>query len=111
MRCDQHIGLPTEAIFFLDKMEVEPNVCHDCERPYPRDLEVIDNYYGMFNNQYNLYRHQLKDGRYADEFLQVILGVQDLAFLLVFEFMISMEMSQRNSSGMMRSLLTHDRRN
>lgn len=70
MRCDQHIGLPTEAIFFLDKMEVEPNVCHDCERPYPRDLEVIDNYYGMFNNQYNLYRHQLKDGRYADEFLQ-----------------------------------------
>jgi hypothetical protein len=29
-----------------------------------------DIFHGMFDEEYTLFRHQLKDGRYADEYLQ-----------------------------------------
>lgn len=70
MRCDQFVGLPPEAETFLKKEEIDPGFCEHCMRTLPKKLEVIGYYYGMFDDEYPLYRHQLKDGRHADEFLQ-----------------------------------------
>jgi len=70
MRCDQHVGLPPEAAAFLEANEIPVQVCRHCNRPMPRTLKVVGHYSGMFDQQYDLYRHPLKDGGHADEFLQ-----------------------------------------
>lgn len=70
MRCDQMMGLPLEAIAFIEEHAVSRVVCPCCNRPYPRMLEKIGEFVGMFEESYALLRHQLKDGKYADEFLQ-----------------------------------------
>lgn len=70
MRCDQQMGLPPEAIAYLAEHEVVPTVCPCCNRPYPKVFEKIGGFVGMFEDEYPLYRHQLKNGEYADEFLQ-----------------------------------------
>jgi len=68
MRCDQPQGLPVAAEVFLAEHEVEADCCRTCKRPFPRAWEVVGQYEGF--DTHNLYRHQLKDGRTADEFLQ-----------------------------------------
>jgi len=70
MRCDQPQGLPPAADAFLAEFEVPPVCCETCKRPFPRQLEVVGEYTGF--NDYPLHRHQLKDGRTADEFLQAV---------------------------------------
>lgn len=64
-RSDQHVGLPQEALDFLTNNEP---VCPHCGQNCV-SLETIGKYYGMFDNAYPLYRHQLKEG-YAVEFVQ-----------------------------------------
>jgi hypothetical protein len=68
MRTDQPQGLPPIAEAFLAERETEPNHCEACARPFPRQLEIIGKYCGF--DAYPLHRHQLKDGRTADEYLQ-----------------------------------------
>jgi len=70
MRCDQPQGLPPAANAFLAEFEIQPICCEACKRPLPRQLEVVGEYAGF--NEYSLHRHQLKDGRTADEFLQAV---------------------------------------
>jgi hypothetical protein len=70
IRMDQHAGLTNEAREFLARNRLEPAICSLCERPFPYEMEKIGTYRGMFDNKYPLYRHILKDGRTADEFLQ-----------------------------------------
>lgn len=60
MRCDQIFGLTVEAREFLHKYEVQPESCPHCKRPFDRKPDVCGYYQGMFDNPYNLYRHQLK---------------------------------------------------
>lgn len=80
MRCDQPHGLPPAADAFLTEYEVEPVCCEACKRPFPHQLEVIGQYEGY--NEYPLYRHQLKNGRTADEFLQEIVCSSGPMFFL-----------------------------
>lgn len=70
MRCDQHMGLSADAIIFLQENEVPEETCEFCLRPYPRKLEKISYYVGMFEDHFPLHRHQLVDGRFADEYVQ-----------------------------------------
>lgn len=70
IRMDQFMGLPSEAVSFLAEYESPLKICPECKRPFPRDLEVISHYLGMFDEEYPLHRHVLSDGRVADEFLQ-----------------------------------------
>ena len=70
IRCDQFVGLPPAAVAFLEEHEVPQEVCEHCERPFPRSLEEIGSYQGMFDIDFPLHRRVLKDGRTADEFHQ-----------------------------------------
>lgn len=70
IREDQYVGFTPAAMAFLDEHETAVQICTCCKRPFPRDLRVIGHYYGMFETAYLLFRHVLKDGRVADEFLQ-----------------------------------------
>lgn len=70
MRCDQQMGLPPEAVAFLEENEKKPLVCDCCGRPFPKALVPIGAYVGMFETEYSLYRHELKNEGFADEFLQ-----------------------------------------
>jgi len=70
MRCDQQMGLPPEAITFLELNERKPEVCPCCNRPYPKVLTPIGLFEGMFETKYQLHRHELTNGKYADEYLQ-----------------------------------------
>jgi len=70
MRCDQPMGLCQEALNFLSNHEILRQFCPCCERLFLQELEIIGHYEGMFGNGYPLYRHQLKDGNCADEFVQ-----------------------------------------
>jgi len=63
-------GYPEAAIAFLNENEVPEVCCPTCSRPFPRDYEVVGHYSGMFDTEYPLHRHVLKDGCTADEFLQ-----------------------------------------
>ena len=54
------LGLPEAGWRFLDANE----------QPFPHPLELIGRYRGILGGVYPLYRHQLKDGRYADAWLQ-----------------------------------------
>lgn len=73
IREDQFAGLSEEAIQFLGEYEVPDVCCPTCKRAFPRNYETVDVFYGMFDNEYPLHRHVLKDGRTADEFLQAAL--------------------------------------
>jgi len=70
IREDQFVGFTPAADAFLAEHEVPPEVCPHCERPFPRNLEVIGHFHGMFETEYPLHRRVLKGGRTADEFLQ-----------------------------------------
>lgn len=70
IREDQFLGLPEAAITFLAENEVPEVSCPHCGRPFARNYEKVGVYHGMFDNEYPLHRHVLKDGRTADEFLQ-----------------------------------------
>ncbi len=70
MRCDQTRGLTFAAMRFLAKYEARPDACPCCQHIPPSVLEECGNYDGMYDSEYKLYRHKLKDGRWADEFLQ-----------------------------------------
>lgn len=69
MRTDQDFGMTVEATMFL-RANVDVDECKTCQRPYPEKTEEVGYYDGMFGDKYPLYRHFLKDGRTADEFLQ-----------------------------------------
>lgn len=77
MRCDQFVGLSPTTQAFLDEHRVPLKVCEHCHQQLPRKLQQqsvmgpIGHYYGMFNEEYPLHRHILKDGRTADEFHQI----------------------------------------
>jgi hypothetical protein len=60
MKQDIAMGLPEAGWRFLDANE----------QPLPHRLELIGRYNGTLGHVYPLYRHQLKDGRYADAWLQ-----------------------------------------
>jgi len=70
IREDQFVGFTPAADAFLAEHEVPPEVCPHCERPFPRNLEVVGHFNGMFDNEYPLHRRVLKDGRTADTFWQ-----------------------------------------
>ena len=70
MRMDQPQGLPEVAEQFLQENEVVRAPCECCNRPFPPDVEIIGHYHGMFDVKYPLFRHKLKNGSWADEFLQ-----------------------------------------
>jgi hypothetical protein len=59
MRCDQFIGLPPAAKHYLRATGLEGVL-----------PSVVDTYSGMFEEVYPLYRYELKDDRYAIEFVQ-----------------------------------------
>jgi len=67
---DQFAGFTQDACKFLADNEVKPIICDHCKRPFPRKLELIGTYTGMFMDEYPLHRHILKNGEVADEFLQ-----------------------------------------
>jgi hypothetical protein len=64
------MGLPVAAREFLQKYEIQPEACPHCNRQFDRKLEVCGHYYGMYDQEYNLYQHQLKSGKIAEEFVQ-----------------------------------------
>lgn len=70
IREDQFAGLTPAAHAFLQLHQVPAARCTTCERELPRNLEVIDQYHGMFETAYPLHRHVLRNGLTADEFLQ-----------------------------------------
>lgn len=72
MRTNQFMGLSPSAVAFLGINEIPEKICECCKRPLPRNLEIISHYHGMFDDKFNLYRHQLINGNHADEFLQTI---------------------------------------
>lgn len=73
MRMDQFPGLTLEACTFLAENKQSPPCCSQCghvlKQPYPK---IIGHFDGMFGNGYPLHRYQLKDGRFADEYLQQV---------------------------------------
>ncbi len=70
MRCDQFAGLPTDAIEFLNTNIKEPIICPTCNCTRPFKTAVAGYYIGMFGEKYDLYRYELKDTGYAEEFVQ-----------------------------------------
>lgn len=69
-RSDQHAGLPLEARTFLAESEIKLDPCPCCRHVKDTPVEQIGTYTGMFENEYPLFRHFLKDGNIAEEFLQ-----------------------------------------
>jgi hypothetical protein len=72
MRCDQLRGLSSAADMFLDANIIQPRSepCPHCHHSYSAALKVCGTFYGMFDNEYLLYEHQLKSGQVAKEFVQ-----------------------------------------
>lgn len=75
IRCDQFVGLSPAADTFLEEHRMPLKICEHCGQTLPRESQQaiigpIDHYYGMFDNEYPLFRYVLKDGRTADEFHQ-----------------------------------------
>ena len=70
MRCDQHKGLPKEALEFLEKNKIVPLPCPHCKRPFPPERKSNSVYLGMFGDEYPLWEYPLKDGRTAKEEVQ-----------------------------------------
>lgn len=70
MRCDQYIGLTDAAEKFLEENKIPNKVCPCCGRVIPKIPKIIGKCLGMFGTTCPLFRHRLKDGRTADEYLQ-----------------------------------------
>jgi len=69
-RSDHFAGLPESASLFLKENELPPIICPTCNQITGFNWVVIDHYWGMFGDRYDLLRRRLKDGGYADDFLQ-----------------------------------------
>ncbi len=82
MRSDQFMGLPPDAVGFLEKYETPEKCCKECKRPFSRELEVIGHFFGIGGTKYPLHRHKLVEGAYADEFLQAQPGSSGPCFFL-----------------------------
>lgn len=67
-------GLPSEAEKFLDEnaKKSELKICSECKHQTggERILTKCGTYIGMFEEEYDLSRYELKDGGYADEYEQ-----------------------------------------
>lgn len=70
IRMDQHAGIPPEARTFLAENECQLDPCPCCGHVKDTPVEVIGEYTGMFDENFPLFRHFLKDGGIAEEFLQ-----------------------------------------
>jgi len=76
MRCDQPMGLPTEASVFLEencKMVPElscPKCGHDITMKSKYSCRKYGIYEGMFENEYPLVEYDLKDGSIVREALE-----------------------------------------
>jgi hypothetical protein len=70
MRCDQFAGLPDDAVKFLNENTKPPIICPTCNCVRPVQIDVVGHYAGMFGDNYDLHRHKLNDGGYADEYVQ-----------------------------------------
>ena len=69
MRCDQFMGVTTEARKYLDSYKVVDR-CNKCKRPFPPTLKVIGHFAGMFDNEYDLHEYALSNDWTAREYLQ-----------------------------------------
>ena len=69
MRCSQPMGLPLEAITFLEKFAIKKNLCSTCKRHDGYESVDTGNKYGMFM-EFSLLRYMLIDGRTAEEYVQ-----------------------------------------
>jgi hypothetical protein len=67
---DQFAGLPVAAETFLAENRRPLRICSTCGHVTKTYIEKYDTFLGMFMNEYPLYRHQLKNGQFAEEFLQ-----------------------------------------
>lgn len=78
MRSTQVMGLPIEAIDFLDKnVQKTGEMCKLCEHSTViRNMTVYDSatarHKGMFNDGPDLFRYILNDGRAVEEFVQAV---------------------------------------
>ncbi len=72
MRCDQFAGIPEAAKIFLKENEKPPITCPTCNQVRGFHWVVVNQYDGMFGDKYDLFRRQLKDGGYVDEFVQAV---------------------------------------
>lgn len=70
IRMDQFIGLTDAAQEFLRENEAYGGMCPTCKQSLPRILQQVGSFTGMFDQEYPLFQHTLKDGCTADEFLQ-----------------------------------------
>ena len=71
MRMDQFAGLCPAAEKFLEEHRRLPNVCKTCGHVIGGQyIKQIGTYSGGFYTGYPLYRHLLKNDKFADEFLQ-----------------------------------------
>jgi hypothetical protein len=70
MRTDQFAGLPKSADKFLRENKRPPHTCGTCGHVIKSYHEKYDTFEGMFHTQYPLIRYPLKDGSFAEEFLQ-----------------------------------------
>ena len=70
MRMDQFAGLSPASEVFLKEHRRPPRICLTCGHVTETYIKKIGTYYGMFGDEYPLYRHPLKGGGHADEFLQ-----------------------------------------
>jgi hypothetical protein len=77
MITEQLMGLSQEALDFLDENEVL-EVCPHCNQIIPHNYKIIGTYHNVLTKggieevgeDHNLLRHPLKNGNFADEFVQ-----------------------------------------
>ena len=72
MRCEQFAGLPPAAMEFLEAYRCPPSICPTCGHIDAPHTESVSSYETGWGDKDNLNRHYLKDGEFADEFLQVV---------------------------------------
>lgn len=70
MRTDQFAGLAPDAEKFLRENQRPPQRCGQCGHVTETYIKHCGTFSGMFGNDYPLRSYPLKDGKYADEFLQ-----------------------------------------
>jgi hypothetical protein len=73
MRAEQFAGLAPIALEFLRAHQCPPRTCSTCGHATTVCVEeTVSSYRTGWGDKDNLNRHYLKDGEFADEFLQVI---------------------------------------
>ncbi len=72
-RTNSPMGLCSEATKFLEQNEVKPEQCPHCNQLISSSITArqIGEYEGYWDVKYSLLRYKLKDGRTADEYLQL----------------------------------------